>query len=425
MSRLFIFLNIFLVLIANTTSLTEHNANPKPRPKQKLQNFVIPILKDAKTSLYYTTMTVGKPPLTVNLVLDISGSALYFPCGDLGYNSTTYAPVLCGSRGCPQPKDECFTTTCYGPFGPTCRNDTCISADVKSYLADTSERNYLLKDDVILSYSSSSSAHLASKLAVRARFACVPFFDALTKLPYGANDILGLSHSSTSFVNDLVSSYKIPFRVALCLPSKSGKGYSGNAYIGGGPYLLPPNRKDVTELLVSTPLMWEHRHITSYTIDVTSIEVNGKRVASNSNKGPWGPALVGKSIPYTRLHNSIYKALVKAFAGKAQKRKAMAPFTDCFSYKSFGGKTLLGKEIPVISLVLGGGAKWNIYGPNSLVKVTKNVVCLAFEGGHNEVYPIEIGSYQMEDNLVEFDLEASKFSVTSTLLRHNASCSPQ
>ncbi|WZZ29648.1 hypothetical protein YC2023_013049 [Brassica napus] len=30
----------------------------------------------------------------------------------------------------------------------------------------------------------------------------------------------------------------------------------------------------------------------------------------------------------------------------------------------------------------------------------------------------------MEDNLVEFDLETSKFSVTSSLLRHNTSCSP-
>lgn len=105
--------------------------------------------------------------------------------------------------------------------------------------------------------------------------------------------------------------------------------YSGNAYIGGGPYLLPPNRKDVTGLLVSIPLKREHERITIYTIDVKSIEVNGKKVASNSNKGPWGPALVGKSIPYTRLYTSIYKALVKAFSAKAKKRNVVAPFTNC------------------------------------------------------------------------------------------------
>ncbi|KAF3529370.1 hypothetical protein DY000_02043524 [Brassica cretica] len=120
-------------------------------------------------------------------------------------------------------------------------------------------------------------------------------------------------------------------------------------------------------------------------------------------------------------------SLVRAFSQKAKKRKAVYPFTDCFSYKSFGGKSLLGKETPVISLVLGGGAKWDIYGPNSLVKVNKNVVCLAFQEADEfeSLFPIEIGGYQMEDNLVEFDLETSKFSFTSSLLRHNTSCSPQ
>ncbi|KAH0904958.1 hypothetical protein HID58_044461 [Brassica napus] len=312
---------------------------------------------------------------------------------------------------------ECFTTTCYGPFGPACRNGSCITADIKSYLADTSQLNDLLKDDVMLGYTS-PSAYVAPKLAVKARIVCITYFDGVIELPYGANGILGLANSSPSFVNGLVSSYKIPFKVALCLPSKFGNdyNYSGNAYIGGGPYLLPPNRKDVTGLLVSIPLKREHERITIYTIDVKSIEVNGKKVASNSNKGPWGPALVGKSIPYTRLCTSIYKALVKAFSAKAKKRNVVAPFTNCFSYKSFGGKTLLGKKIPVISLVLGGGAKWDIYGPNSAGE--------AIEEGYNEVYPIEIGGYQMEDNLVEFDLETSKFSVTSSLLRHNTSCSP-
>ncbi|KAL0691416.1 hypothetical protein Bca4012_091095 [Brassica carinata] len=324
-------------------------------------------------------MTVGQPPLTVNLVLDVSGSALFFQCG--GYKSTSYDSILCGPRCCSTPKDECFHNTCYGDFRPTCRKETCISGDVKSHLG-------------------------------------------VTKLPYGANGVLGLANSSASFVTDLASSYKISLKVALCLPSKSGKDYSGNAFIGGRPSLLPPNREDVTSLMVSTPLMkLKHEPITIYAIDVQSIEVNGKKVASIKNSGPWGNALIGRPFPYTSLETSVYDALVKTFAEKAHKTNAVAPFTNCFSYESFGGKSLLGKEVPVISLVLGGGAKWDIYGSNSLVKVNENVVCLAFERGYNEVYTIDIGLYQMEDNLVEFDLDTSKFSVTSSLLRHNTSCS--
>ncbi|KAF3602956.1 hypothetical protein F2Q69_00038812 [Brassica cretica] len=270
----------------------------------------------------------------------------------------------------------------------------------------------------------SSSENLAPKLPVRARLVCINFFDAYTELPYGANGVLGLANSSASFVTDLASSYKISLKVALCLPSKSGKDYSGNAFIGGRPSLLPPNREDVTSLMVSTPLMkLKHEPITIYAIDVQSIEVNGKKVASIKNSGPWGNALIGRPFPYTSLETSVYDALVKTFAEKAHKTNAVAPFTNCFSYESFGGKSLLGKEVPVISLVLGGGAKWDIYGSNSLVKVNENVVCLAFERGYNEVYTIDIGLYQMEDNLVEFDLDTSKFSVTSSLLRHNTSCS--
>ena len=430
MSRLFIFINILFIFTANTTALTEHYAKPdpiskqkpNPIPKQKPHSFAIPILKDTKTGLYYTNMTVGQPPLTVNLVLDVSGSALFFQCG--GYKSTSYDSILCGSRCCSTPKDECFHNTCYGDFRPTCRKETCISGDVKSHLGVTSELNDLLKDNVILSYSLSSSENLAPKLPVRARLVCINFFDAYTELPYGANGVLGLANSSASFVTDLASSYKISLKVALCLPSKSGKDYSGNAFIGGRPSLLPPNREDVTSLMVSTPLMkLKHEPITIYAIDVQSIDVNGKKVASIKNSGPWGNALIGRPFPYTSLETSVYDALVKTFAEKAHKTNAVAPFTNCFSYESFGGKSLLGKEVPVISLVLGGGAKWDIYGSNSLVKVNENVVCLAFERGYNEVYTIDIGLYQMEDNLVDFDLDTSKFSVTSSLLRHNTSCS--
>ncbi|CAH8389497.1 unnamed protein product [Eruca vesicaria subsp. sativa] len=418
MSRLFIFLNIIFVLIANTTSLTEHNLKPKPKPKPR--TFVIPVFKDTRSGLYYTNVTVGKPPIVANLVVDVRGSALWFECETLGYNSTTSTPVPCGSSACEKAKDKCSTCQAY----------------LKSELTFNTRIATLINDNVMLSYTS-PSLYVAPKHAVRARIACRGYFEGMmSMLPADTIGILGLGNSSTSFVNSLVSSYKIPFKVALCLPSKPGNNH-GSVYIGGSPYVLPPNRKDVRGLLVSTPLISnretiEHGEDYNYFIDVKSIEVNGMRLSFDhdllSNKtGHWGRTKIKNVIPYTLLEASIYKALVNAFSGKAKKQKAVYPFTDCFSYKSFGGKSLLGKETPVISLVLGGGVKWDIYGPNSLVKVKKNVVCLAFQEADEfeSKFPIEIGGYQMEDNLVEFDLEASKFSFTSSLLRHNTSCSPQ
>nr|VDD52985.1 unnamed protein product [Brassica oleracea] len=317
MARLFIFLNIFFVLVATTTSLTEHNPKPKPRPKQKPHAFVLTVFKDTQTGIYYTNVTVGKPSLVVNLAVDVRGSALWFQCDELGYNSTTYTPILCGSNGCEQTKDQCLT--CMGTYGPSCRNDTC-HAYLQTQMTYNTVLASLVKDDVVLSYTSPS-----------------------TRLPLACMSWPG-------------------FRMVL-------------------------------------------------------------RAFSDSTSH-WGGTKISNIIPYTLLETSIYKALAKAFVGKAQKRKAIYPFTDCFSYKSFGGKSLLEKEVPVISLVLGGGAKWDIYGPNSLVKVKKTVLCLAFvDAGDGPRIPIEIGGYQMEDNLVEFDLDASKFSFSSSLLRHNTSCS--
>ncbi|KAF8106603.1 hypothetical protein N665_0137s0054 [Sinapis alba] len=360
-------------------------------------------------------MTVGKPPVVANLVVDIRGSALWFECDTLSYNSTTSTPVPCGSRGCIQTKDQCSTCQAY----------------LKSELNFNNQIATLINDYVTLRYTSPSSPYVTPKLPVKARIACRGYFEGMmSMLPAGTLGILGLGNSSTSFVSSLVSSYKIPFKVSLCLPSKRGNNKPGSVYIGGR-----PNRKDFKGLLVSTPLISnretiEHGEDYNYFIDVKSIEVNGKSLSFDhellKNKtGHWGRTKIKNVIPYTLLEGSIYKALVEAFSEKAKKQNPVYPFTDCFSYKSFGGKSLLGKETPVISLVLGGGAKWDIYGPNSLVKVNRNVVCLAFQEADEfeSLFPIEIGGYQMEDNLVEFDIEASKFSFTSSLLLHNTSCS--
>ncbi|WZY73986.1 hypothetical protein YC2023_006226 [Brassica napus] len=230
------------------------------------------ISNDTKTGIYYTNVTVGKPSLVVNLAVDVRGSALWFQCDKLGYNSTNYTPILCG-------------------------NDTC-HAYLQTQMTYNTVLASLVKDDVVLSYTSPST-----KLAARLPLACMSASEVVAGLPYGTQGILGLGNSSTSSVKVMVSSYKIPFKVALCLPSKPGNDF-GPVYIG------PPNRKDVRRLLVSTSLVsipeTRERGEDNYYIDTSH----------------WG----GTKIPYTLLETSIYKALVKAFVGKAQKQKAAVKF---------------------------------------------------------------------------------------------------
>ncbi|GLU08828.1 hypothetical protein SLE2022_257130 [Rubroshorea leprosula] len=58
-----------------------------------------------------------------------------------------------------------------------------------------------------------------------------------------------------------------------------------------------------------------------------------------------------------------------------------------------------------------------------MVKVKKDVMCLAFvDGGLNPRTAIVIGGHQLEDNLLQFDLAASKIGFSSPLLLRNANC---
>ena len=52
---------------------------------------------------------------------------------------------------------------------------------------------------------------------------------------------------------------------------------------------------------------------------------------------------------------------------------------------------------------------WEFRGTNLVMKISRVVVCLAFvDGGLNPRTSIVIGAHQLEDNLLQFDLAASK-----------------
>ncbi|KAG2279885.1 hypothetical protein Bca52824_051105 [Brassica carinata] len=192
--------------------------------------------------------------------------------------------------------------------------------------------------------------------------------------------------------------YKFPPKMSLCLPSTEGvESYSGDLWIGGGPYYYLPFGKDVSTIFASTPLIGSNSG--EYLIDVKSIQIGGKNIPILH-----GTTKISTLAPYTVLHTSIYKALLAVFAGSAKMVRAPAvkPFGACF--RSNGGR-----GVPVIKLVLRGGARWRIYG--------------VVDGGVNPKSPIVIGGFQIENNLVEFDVKASKFSFSSSLLLHNTSCS--
>lgn len=390
---------------------------------------------------------MGIPSVTLGLVIDIRERFLWFECGS-DYNSSTYHPVRCGTKKCKQAKGtDCINCTNH-PLKTGCTNNTCgvdpfnpfgqffVSGDVGQ--------------DILSSVHSTNGARTPSKLHVPRfisscvypdKFGVEAFLQGLAK---GKKGVLGLAKTAISLPAQVASKYNLERKFALCLPSASKFNKLGDLFVGGGPYYLPPY--DASKFLLYTPLVvnpqstgpiFDDGPSTEYFIGVKSIKVDGKFVNVNTtllsiDKLGNGGTKLSTVTPFTKLHTLIYRPLVKDFVKKAGARKiksvpSVAPFGACFDSRTIG-KSNTGPNVPTIDLVLKGGVQWRIYGANSIVKVGKNVSCLAFvDGGLEPGSPIAtsivIGGYQIEDNLLEFDLVSSRLGFSSSLLLHNASCS--
>ncbi|KAF7151480.1 hypothetical protein RHSIM_Rhsim02G0020400 [Rhododendron simsii] len=102
---------------------------------------------------------------------------------------------------------------------------------------------------------------------------------------------------------------------------------------------------------------------------------------------------------------------------------AVAPLGLCFNSTNLTS-TWLRPSVPAIDLVMQNETVyWSIVGANSMVQVSNEVLCLGFvDGDSNPKTSIVIGGYQIEDNLLQFDLVASRLGFTSSLLYSQTTC---
>ncbi|XVF60421.1 hypothetical protein PTKIN_Ptkin08bG0044500 [Pterospermum kingtungense] len=94
-----------------------------------------------------------------------------------------------------------------------------------------------------------------------------------------------------------------------------------------------------------------------------------------------------------------------------------------FQHKSIGS-TRVGPAGPQIDLEQQNkDVIWSIFGANSMVQVSSDVLCLGFvDGGLNPKTSIVIGEHLIEDNLVQFDLVTSRLGFSSSLLFRQTTC---
>lgn len=226
------------------------------------------------------------------------------------------------------------------------------------------------------------------------------------------------------------------------LLASSTKSY-GAVFFGDGPYNLPGI--DVSKSLTYTPLIlnpvstastyFQGDASTEYFINVTSIKIKDKVVSSfNSSlltidENGYGGTKISTVHPYTVLETTIYNAVVNAFVNELShvpRVTAVAPFGAYFNSTNIVS-TRVGLAVPTIDLVLQSErVYWRIFGANSMVQVTKGVLCLGFvDNGQSSSNPrtnIVIGGHQIEDNLLQFDFASSRLGFSSSLLFRQTTC---
>ncbi|KAD6794778.1 hypothetical protein E3N88_05674 [Mikania micrantha] len=241
--------------------------------------------------------------------------------------------------------------------------------------------------------------------------ACAPS-SSFASFPTNVSGVMAFSSSPYAMPAYLYQPLKK--KLSFCFPSKPSA--PGVLFFGTGPYyLLPQSNVDVRSYLTYTPLL-KLQDSFGYFISVVSIVIKKRSINVPANT----TTKLSTIEPYTTLRTDIYNGVVSRFS-KVTKRippaKPIAPFGLCYNTVTTGLK------VPDIDFSLPDGKKWSVSTANSIKQVTNEVACLAFvDGGSMSEPAIMIGTFQFEDNFLEFDLENSTFGFSSSLLRKQTSC---
>jgi hypothetical protein len=418
---------LFLCLLSPCRAAGPRGGNPSA--------VVLPVSKDAAATQQYVTSFRQRTPLVpVKAVLDLAGATLWVDC-DAGYASSTYRRVPCASKPCRLSRSAACATSCLGPPSPSCLNDTCGGFPGNTVTQVSTSGNIIT--DVLALPTTFRPAPGPLATAPAFLFTCGATF--LTEgLAAGATGMASLSRARYALPTQLAATFRFSRRFALCLPPA---GSAGVVVFGDAPYAFQPGFVLSNASLIYTPLLVNPVSTAGvstngdksdeYFVGVTGIKVNGRAVPLNATllaidkKGVGGTKL-STVAPYTVLESSIYKAVTGAFAAETAaipRAPAVAPFQLCYDGSKVGS-TRVGPAVPTIELVMGSDAKsWVVFGANSMVAVKGGALCLGVvDGGEAPRTSVVIGGHMMEDNLLEFDLKASRLGFSSSLLFRQTNC---
>lgn len=384
---------------------------------------VLPVQKDSDSGLHVTNIHKRTPLLPIKLLVDLNSRFLWVNC-EKNYSSFTYRTPFCRSTQCARAGNHyCFK--CSSTARPGCHNNTCGVMTTNPITHQTALAE--LGQDVLSIHLAHGSNQGSFVTVPQFLFACAPAKLLNGPLPEKVQGIAGLGHNPIALPSQLASHFGFRPKFALCLTS-TNKG-NGLIFFGSGPYKLIPGM-DVSKPVGFTPITVGPKG--EYYIKVTSIKIDNKPVPfntstfSNNKKGSFTYAMISTTTPYTLLETPIFRAVTQFFASRliwAPRVPPISPFGVCFNSTNLAWSRV-GPAVSNIELVLQNeNVTWRVVGANSMVEVRPDVLCLGFvDGGLNPRTPIVIGTHQLENNLLQFDLAKSRLGFSSSLLLRRVSC---
>ncbi|KAG9137104.1 hypothetical protein Leryth_011935 [Lithospermum erythrorhizon] len=410
-----LFFQLLLLFICSSTAQTSF------RPRA----LILPVTKDSATGQYVTEFSQRTPLVPLQLTVNLGGDYLWVDCLQ-NYISSTYRPAHCRSAICNLARSRACSLDCGGPT-PGCNNNTCVLFPFNPIIRTSSLGE--VADDTV-SLQSTDGTNPGRLVSAKQVFFVCGSESLLEGLGGGVRGIVGLGKSPIGFPSQLAKTFSFPRKFAICLSSSSSS--KGVIFFGESPYNFLPGQ-DVSQRLTYTPLLtnpvstggafFTGEQSVEYFIGLKSINVNNQNVPVNTTlfkidrEGNGG---------YTLLETSVYDAVTNAFVNSISgipRVNPVEPFKYCYNSASLGS-TRLGPGVPPIELVLQtSGASWTIFGANSMVPVSGDVLCLGFlDAGLNPRTTVVIGAHQIEDNLLQFDIARSRFGLSSTLLGRQTNC---
>ncbi|KAL1548570.1 putative aspartic proteinase GIP2 [Salvia divinorum] len=383
-----------ILLISEAASLSHTPMLPKAA--------IFPVSKDCSTLQYVARVFIGESLDSVNLVVDLNGPFVWMT-SESKSASQSQQPIKSCSLKCS------MANSIRGggaEYNSNSNSKSCTSL-AENTISRMSTSGYLSEDMMAMEF---WDGIRSPSFAKSEKFLFLSSPNLLLKgLAHDARGMLGLGDSRISLPSQFSTTFGFFERkFSVCLSPKKGA-----VFLGGNPF-----ESQISSSMMFTPLICKKSE--GYYIDVSSIKVSGKKLPLHQ-KGSLG-SKISTTVPYTTFESKIYAAFVESYVSAAVSMnlslvKPVAPFEVCFSSKHM-------ENVPSIDLVLQSElVKWRIHGENSVVVVSDEVMCLGFlDGGVNPRDSIVIGGYQIEDQLLEFNLGNSMLGFTS-LLKGEKKCS--